>query len=65
MTLSNKSSYALAADGAEIGGEVFLREGFSADGAVSLRGAKIGAELACLSATLANEADIALGGRDA
>jgi hypothetical protein len=64
-TLSNKSGYALAADGAEIGGAVFLRDGFSAKGAVSLRGAKIGAELACFHATLVNGADVALGSRDA
>jgi hypothetical protein len=64
-TLSNKSGYALVADGAEIDGGVFLRHGFSAKGAVSLRGAKIRAELACFHATLVNGADVALGSRDA
>jgi hypothetical protein len=51
VTLSNKSGYALTADGAEITGDVFLGSdelflfGFRADGPVSLRGAKLGAAL--------------------
>jgi len=44
----------LAADTAEIGGSVLLRNGFSAEGAISLRGARIGNSLECDGAVLAN-----------
>src|SRR5579872_3378831 len=44
----------LAADTAEIGGSVLLRNGFTAEGAVSLRGARIGNSLECDSANLDN-----------
>lgn len=44
-------SYALDADGLDCGGEVFLNDGFRADGTVSLRGARIEGELNCTSGT--------------
>ena len=44
----------LAADTAEVGGSVLLRNGFIAEGAVSLRGAHIGASLECDGASLTN-----------
>ena len=44
----------LAADTAEIGGSVLLRNGFTAEGAVSLRGARIGNSLECDGAKLVN-----------
>ena len=44
----------LAADTAEIGGSVLLRNGFTAEGAVSLRGARIGNSLECDGANLDN-----------
>lgn len=46
----------LAADTAEIGGSVLMRNGFAAEGAISLRGAKIGSSLECDGASLANPA---------
>jgi hypothetical protein len=45
-------SDALNVDGAEIGGAVFLGEGFESEGAVSLRGAKIAGNLECGGAKL-------------
>ena len=44
----------LAADTAEIGGSVLLRNGFSAEGAISMRGARIGSSLECDGASLSN-----------
>jgi nitrogen fixation protein len=44
----------LAADTAEIGGSVLLRNGFTAEGAILLRGMRIGSSLECDGATLAN-----------
>ena len=48
------SGVVLAADTAEIGGSVLLRNGFSAEGAISLRGARIGSSLECDGASLTN-----------
>jgi hypothetical protein len=48
------SGVVLAADTAEIGGSLLLRNGFVAEGAISLRGAKIGSSLECDGASLAN-----------
>jgi hypothetical protein len=45
----------LAADTAEIGGSVLLRNGFSAEGAISLRGARIASSLECDGANLTNQ----------
>jgi hypothetical protein len=59
-TLTNEGDSAFSADGAEIGGFVFLNGGFSATGAVGLSGAKIGGALSCSGATLTNEGDNAL-----
>jgi hypothetical protein len=44
----------LAADTAEIGGSVLLRNGFGAEGAISLRGARIGSSLECDGASVTN-----------
>ena len=48
------SGVVLAADTAEIGGSVLLRNGFSAEGAISLRGARIASSLECDGASLTN-----------
>lgn len=53
-------SYALDADGLVCGGEVYLNEGFRADGPVSFRGATIESELNCTSATFYNPGGYAL-----
>ncbi len=45
---------ALVAEGAEIGGAVLLRNGFDAEGRVSLLGARIGGNLECDGAKLRN-----------
>ena len=47
-------SVVLAADTAEIGGSVLLRNGFAAEGAISLRGTRIGSSLECDGASLSN-----------
>lgn len=44
----------LAADTAEIGGSILLRNGFAAEGAISLRGTRIGRSLECDGASLMN-----------
>ena len=44
----------LAADTAEIGGSILLRNGFTAEGAISLRGTRIGNSLECDGASLVN-----------
>ncbi len=51
----------LAADTAEIGGSVLLRNGFVADGAISLRGARIGSSLECDGASMTNPTDAGTG----
>ena len=45
---------ALAADGANITGDVFLRNGFTAEGEVRLLGASIGGALDCVGGTFSN-----------
>ena len=67
--LSNRaadgSGGTLAADTASVGGSVLLRNGFTSEGGVSLRGARIGNSLECDGATLINGTEdgygIALG----
>ena len=44
----------LAADTAEVGGSILLRNGFTAEGAISLRGTRIGNSLECDGASLVN-----------
>ena len=51
----------LAADTAEIGGSVLLRNGFVADGAISLRGARIGSSLECDGASMTNPTEAGTG----
>lgn len=48
------SGVVLAADTAEIGGSLLLRNGFTADGAITLRGTRIASSLECDGAKLAN-----------
>jgi hypothetical protein len=49
------SAVVLAVDTAEIGGSMLLRNGFTAEGAVSLRGTRIGSSLECDGASLVND----------
>ena len=51
----------LAADTAEIGGSVLLRNGFISEGGVSLRGSRIGSSLECDGARLVNPTDDGAG----
>jgi len=51
----------LAADTAEIGGSVLLRNGFTSEGGVSLRGSRIGSSLECDGARLVNPTDDGAG----
>ena len=51
------SGLALNADGAKVGGSVFLNNNFSADGAVRLFGAEIGRSLDCSSGKFQNPAN--------
>ena len=51
----------LAADTAEIGGSVLLRNGFAAEGAISMRGARIGSSLECDGASLVNATEDGAG----
>jgi hypothetical protein len=44
----------LAIDNAEVGGSVLLRNGFAAEGAISMRGTRIGSSLECDGASLTN-----------
>ena len=53
----NGSGYALVAASAEIGGDALLRDGFAAEGCVSLHGAKIGGNLECDGAHFANRTE--------
>jgi hypothetical protein len=65
--LTNEGGDALSADEAEITGDAFFSDGFSATGEVRLLGARIGGQLNCSGATLTNEGGDALyanGGRD-
>jgi len=55
-----EKKFALSADGAEVRGAIFLREGFHAKGAVRLLGAKIGGVLDCSGGTFENEGKDAL-----
>jgi len=52
---------ALEAQGAEIGGAALLRNGFEAQGRISLHGAKLGGGLDCDGAKLANRTDDGTG----
>jgi hypothetical protein len=54
------SGKALAADRANVRGDVFLREGFSAEGEVRLLGAQIGGDLACMKGRFKNAGGEAL-----
>ena len=47
--------FALNAEGAKVMGDIFLTNGFSAMGGVSLSGAKIGDQLNCVDATFENK----------
>jgi len=57
---TNAGGNTIHADGAEIGGTVFLRDGFTAEGQVRLLGAKISRDLACSGGTFTNAGSNAL-----
>lgn len=57
-----RSGVALNAIGAKVGGSVFLRWGFSADGAVQLFGAEIGRSIDCDGGKIQNPANAAIPG---
>jgi hypothetical protein len=56
------SGMALNAEGAKVGGSVFLRRNFSADGAVRLFGAEIGRSLDCHGGKFQNPAKVEIPG---
>jgi len=58
--LSNLEGRALSAEGTKVGGSVFLRNGFKAEGEVVLMGATIGGNLDCAGAQLSNPEGTAL-----
>ncbi len=60
VKLEGKEEVALFADGAEIGGDVFLREGFECHGTIRLVGAKITGDISCLGAKLIGKTENAL-----
>ena len=59
--ITDGSGVAFAADHAEIGGAVLLRNGFAARGSVSLIGTRIGGNLECDGASLANPTEDGTG----
>ena len=48
----NNNDNALAADGMKVGGNVFLNQGFTADGTIRLSSADISGQLSCRGAKL-------------
>jgi hypothetical protein len=68
--LSNKSGPTLVADGIQVDQEVFLDDGFIAEGAgengvVRLSGARVGGQLSCRGARLSNTSGPAIRRRQA
>ena len=61
----NEIKYAINAQGAEVKGGVFLRNGFSAKGEVSLAGAVIGGQLDCTGGCFENAKGKAINAQDA
>src|SRR6266545_2805483 len=61
-TLTSENGVTLMAEGAEIDGDMVLREGFSAIGEVRLIGARIAGQLDCSGAKLTNKGGVALFG---
>ncbi len=59
-TPEGKTIVALSADGVEVGGDVFLRQGFHAKGEVRLLGARIRGNLDCTGGTFKNPGGKAL-----
>jgi hypothetical protein len=59
-TFKNPGENALSVDGADVKGNVFLREGFSAQGGVRLLGAQIDGSLECRGGTFKNPGKHAL-----
>jgi hypothetical protein len=59
-TFENAKGEALSADGANVGGDVFLNNGFHAKGEVRLVGAKIAGALGCSNGTFENAEGFAL-----
>jgi hypothetical protein len=60
--LTNESRCALDADGLTVGGAMFCRQGFAANGEVSLLGARIGNQFDCDGGSFTNENGSALTG---
>ncbi len=60
LNLSGSALPDLNAQGAEVTGDVFLRNGFAAEGAVSLLGAQIGGQLGCGGGRFKNAKGFAL-----
>jgi hypothetical protein len=52
ITGTDTDNHALVADGVKVGGNVFLDDGFTADGAIRLIGASVGGQLNCGGATI-------------
>ena len=50
----NPGGYALSADGLEVAGDVFLSDGFQAEGEVRLLGGRIGGDLICIEGHFSN-----------
>jgi len=54
LSLDGSWTRAIAADGLNVKGDIFLREGFTAEGEVRLVGAQIGGDLTCIGGTFKN-----------
>jgi len=65
LDLSGSCLRDLIAEGARVAGNVFLDDGFFARGAVSLSGAEIGGQLACVGGRFENTGGIALNAQNA
>ena len=65
LNLADSSLPSLNAQGAEVKGDVFLRDGFEATGEVSLSGASIGGHLDCSNGCFSNEDGDALNAQGA
>lgn len=60
LKLENTRTRSIIMDSATITGDLFLREGFRADGTVLLTGARVGGDLSCIGGTFVNPHGTAL-----
>jgi hypothetical protein len=60
LSLDGSALPGLFAEGAQVAGDVFLRDGFAAEGEVSLSGATVGGQLACTGGAFRNPGGKAL-----